>query len=633
MFKKVFGIMILALSMSSGMSVLAAEVETGEYSVPYTIMNAYNDSVSMADDSRDGNMTVIINDDGTADYYMNVKARVQDDLIGHIIELWNIPSLEIPSGAPSDYEKDDNKAEVISTVTEKGLDGNENEYASAFHFTRNGSAEDHFYIRVNVDAMGTNNQNAKLVFDWSKSELKEQAYTVSIDLWNSVADQASMGNAAVANNREALLIGDTLYIATNPVDVSGYGSALTDIKYDTTGNGDYAGVEVIKTDVTNSGVKHDSTDHEIKYVSLAAIKLPEYINKKGIEYINVKMQVPYTPMDAVAVGTDGYLDARLKLDWNTIKASDAAELTPNTNKASGTSSITGEEIQDIELKSMGVSLIADTEKIPTDTKFKVTKITDENLINSAKELLGGTDFTLYRIETVANGNSIEPNGSVKLSMPYADGMTVYRINESGGKTVLKVKNENDKAVVTTTSLGLFAITGVKLGFSDMDGHWASEYVSEAVEKGLFNGVSDTEFAPESMMTNGMVITVLYRIAGEPNASVNDPAGMWYDNAVAWGLENSIIGDYGDVPFDPERNVTREEFATMLYRYESLSGGELTSASVDGFEDKNDISQWADEAFKWAFAAGIINGKTDTMLMPKANATRAEVATMLIRYMK
>ena len=197
----------------------------------------------------------------------------------------------------------------------------------------------------------------------------------------------------------------------------------------------------------------------------------------------------------------------------------------------------------------------------------------------------------------------------------------------------------------TTRIGLFAVVGgskINSGttspdsdtFTDISSHWAREYILRATNEGLFNGTSETTFSPEAQMTDGMVITVLYRMAGQPDVTVstmpNVTPGMYYEKACAWGYANNIIGGY--TAFDPERNVTREELATMLYRYYSLTGTPVAGADLSAYSDASSVSDWAQAGVAWANAAGIVNGTSETTLSPSNNATRAEVATMLCRYL-
>jgi hypothetical protein len=175
------------------------------------------------------------------------------------------------------------------------------------------------------------------------------------------------------------------------------------------------------------------------------------------------------------------------------------------------------------------------------------------------------------------------------------------------------------------------------GFADIAGHWAESYVRNAVGKGLFAGVSATEFAPESAMTRGMVATVLWRIAGEPAAAYAGAfedvrAGQWYTDAIAWGAESGILNGYGDGRFGVDDSVTREQLAAIIHRYALLAGLDAGGrAELSAFADAAKISAWATEAVQWAVQAGIVTGHDDGTFGPQDTATRAQVATIADRF--
>jgi hypothetical protein len=175
------------------------------------------------------------------------------------------------------------------------------------------------------------------------------------------------------------------------------------------------------------------------------------------------------------------------------------------------------------------------------------------------------------------------------------------------------------------------------GFADIAGHWAEAYVRSAVGKGLFAGVSATEFAPESAMTRGMVATVLWRIAGEPAAAYagafeDVAAGQWYTDAIAWGAESGILNGYGDGRFGVDDSVTREQLAAIIHRYALLAGLDAGGrAELSAFADAAKFSAWATEAVQWAVQAGIVTGHDDGTFGPQDTATRAQVATIADRF--
>ena len=156
-------------------------------------------------------------------------------------------------------------------------------------------------------------------------------------------------------------------------------------------------------------------------------------------------------------------------------------------------------------------------------------------------------------------------------------------------------------------------------FSDVPAtHWAYSAVEYVVDKGLFNGTSATTFSPETPMTRAMFFTVLARMDG-----VDTTGGTtWYDKALAWAVSEGISDGT-----NPEATITREQLAVMLYRY---SGSPEAQASLITFSDAASVSDWAQDGMNWAVAQGILTGKTGGLLDPQGTASRAEVATMLMR---
>lgn len=178
-----------------------------------------------------------------------------------------------------------------------------------------------------------------------------------------------------------------------------------------------------------------------------------------------------------------------------------------------------------------------------------------------------------------------------------------------------------------------------LPFTDADPtQWYYEGVEYAYKNKLFNGMSATTFEPETEMTRAMLVTVLWRYEGEPQAQngvqfVDVPSNEWYAKAVAWASENGIVGGIGHGKFAPEDNVTREQMAAILYRYAQKKGYPTANrADLSAFPDHAAVSNWAKDAVSWTVSAGIIGG-SDGYLLPEGNATRAQVATILMRFIR
>lgn len=172
-------------------------------------------------------------------------------------------------------------------------------------------------------------------------------------------------------------------------------------------------------------------------------------------------------------------------------------------------------------------------------------------------------------------------------------------------------------------------------FSDLNAKsWYYPYVREMVDKGLMNGVSETSFAPDTPLTRAMLVTILYRMQGEPeaaNANFRDVnSGAWYAAAVNWASANGISNGYSDGSFHPNDAITREQAATILYRFCAIIGKENTSRnSLSGFKDMKKVSSFALEAMEWASACGILSGYTDSTMRPQDSASRAQISKMLI----
>ena len=161
--------------------------------------------------------------------------------------------------------------------------------------------------------------------------------------------------------------------------------------------------------------------------------------------------------------------------------------------------------------------------------------------------------------------------------------------------------------------------GTDLPFVDVsEGQWFYDYVEYVYFNGLMNGTSATTFEPNANMTRAMVWAILARIDGETVTGAT-----WQTVARTWAMANGVSDGS-----DPNGLVTREQFATMLWRY---AGEPASSYSLSAFTDANSVSDWAETAMAWAVEHGIITGMTDTTLVPQGSATRAQCAAMLMRY--
>ena len=193
----------------------------------------------------------------------------------------------------------------------------------------------------------------------------------------------------------------------------------------------------------------------------------------------------------------------------------------------------------------------------------------------------------------------------------------------------EVKGDAAKTDNKTTTADIKAFKDIATGA------WFEDSVKVMLEKGIMKGVSDTAFEPTANVTRAQFVTMLYRIAGRPEAGANTfadvPAGSYYEKAVAWASEKKIVNGYSKDKFAPSDSITREQLATMLYKYAGSPEAKALDASA--FGDADTVSDYAKAAVGWAVEKGIITGAENKTIAPKQNATRAQVAAMVERYLK
>ena len=497
--------------------------------------------------------------------------------------------------------------------------------------------------------------------------IEDGKYWMEFNLWNANVDQASMGNVAFENNRKALVTISggkaTVEVATNPVSVSGYTSALKDLKSNS------IDITVLDRDDFTTNTKFDGKEHSFDYIKRFSFTVDDL----DTEYIDVKVSTPYTPMDGISANVGGWIDARFKLNFASLEKADSnASLIPNGSTASGSASGGGGAVSKKD-EATGIKIEADEFVFEDGTEFESKEVTSGSSYNSAKAALGTSnpDFKLYDISAKYEGTKVEPAGQADIYIPVIegvgkDGIKIFRITEGSSpskaeKTELEFTLSSDGKyyVVKVKELGLFAIaydktvapdtpveevkpeetvdTTTNTSFADVENHWAKEYIKKAVEKGLFKGVSENEFAPDTATTRGMLITVLGRMdnvsAGQfkTDKFTDVKEDDYFAPFVAWGVSNGIVSGMSENEFAPNDNITREQLAVMLYNYAKFKGIELGGDKEVSFADGEAVSDWAKEAVDALSKAGVMSGRDNGNFDPKANATRAEAATMLVNF--
>ncbi len=235
------------------------------------------------------------------------------------------------------------------------------------------------------------------------------------------------------------------------------------------------------------------------------------------------------------------------------------------------------------------------------------------LITAAEGSAGRTELTLPHTVTEIAENGLSPNQELE---------RIY-----GGENVTRMRKDE---LIGRKNLN---------PFEDTYGHWGEESAKWAFQNQVFSGTRPFRFSSEGKMTRGMMVSVLYRMEGSPDPGWGSPfpdvpASMYYAKPIKWASANGIAVGYSESRFAPEEQISREQMASMLYRYaqrkkepmDISARGDLTT-----FTDHGEISDYAEEAMAWAVGEGFLSGKGDGGLDPQGTATRAEVASMLQRF--
>ena len=306
-----------------------------------------------------------------------------------------------------------------------------------------------------------------------------------------------------------------------------------------------------------------------------------------------------------------------------------------------------------------------TLKNDTDNEIKVTVNGKEYLIDSTGVEVsytrpssgGGGSVTTYAVtvEDTDNGTvtasvkSASKGSTVTLTVKPDEGYQLDKltVTDKDGKEISVTEKEDGKYTFTMPASEVsvsaaFTKSEEKpeqiAGFTDvLTTDWFADAVQYAVDNGMMNGTSEMTFHPNGTTTRGMIVTILYRLEKEP--AVDNGAGFadvaadqYYADAVAWASANDIVTGYSEEKFGPDNSITREQFAAILYRYAQYKKIDVTAtADLSGYADAAQISAYAETAMKWANGEGLITGVTDTMLKPAGNATRAQAATILMRF--
>ena len=373
---------------------------------------------------------------------------------------------------------------------------------------------------------------------------------------------------------------------------------------------------------------------------------------------------------------ESYADIAEKINEKLTGADVTIIVTGDDGKVDEENSVVGTQLYTITLDANGGTV--ETSTLTTNNEGKLSDLPNPNHSNNKYTFqywtLNGTEVTE---DTVFTGDA-----TIVAQWSYSGGggggggsvTTKYTLtfDTNGGSAIAKVTKEKG----TTVDLGQYVptregytfagwysdealtqkVTSVKLNanttvyakwtenavtptlpFTDVkSGDWFYEAVQYVYDKGMMTGVSADRFAPASTTTRGMIVTILYRLENEPavsggSAFTDVESGAWYADAVAWAAANDIVNGTSATTFAPNSPITREQMAAILYRYAAYKGYDVSQkADLSGYTDAASISGYAKDALAWANAQKLITGVTDTTLNPQGSATRAQVATILMR---
>lgn len=306
-----------------------------------------------------------------------------------------------------------------------------------------------------------------------------------------------------------------------------------------------------------------------------------------------------------------------------------------------------------EADNVTLTVGSDAVQTIADAEVSLNVVTDQGSVTISAEDVGSlaaeNGDVAVSIENHENGTTtvdVTVNGatadvSVKVALPAVeDGQVVVVVNEDGTEEVVRKSVVEDGTAYAELPAGTtIKIVDNAKEFDDVPADaWYADSVDFVSSHELFEG-TDKGFEPSMNMTRAMLVTVLFRLENEPDATASTvftdvKEDSWYADAVEWAASSGIVNGVGNDLYDPNGDVTREQIATMLYRYVKYLGLDVSArGSLDKFYDGDQVSDWAKDAMQWAVKLGIFRGDDTGCLNPKNNATRAEVATLMERIVK
>lgn len=270
-----------------------------------------------------------------------------------------------------------------------------------------------------------------------------------------------------------------------------------------------------------------------------------------------------------------------------------------------------------------------TQVTSDDGTIRSEAAVSEKKIKDAEDKGEPAEISMPEIKAAENtGSAAEitiklPCEETVVEIPVQDmttGTVAVIVKEDGTEEIVKVSAVAEKGIILRVKNGdTIKIIENSRNFSDMQTHWAADAVDFASSRELFNGTDENTFSPDNSMTRGMLMTVLARLNGVDT----EGGSIWYEKGLNWAIEQGISDGS-----NPDQEISREQLVTMLWR---AAGSPQSMADMEKFSDEESVSSYASDAMKWAVSEGLITGTDNGQIIPKDDASRAQVATILMRY--
>ncbi len=369
------------------------------------------------------------------------------------------------------------------------------------------------------------------------------------------------------------------------------------------------------------------------------IKLPATVDKNGSATATLSKTEANKALDAVKknAATELVIAPEIKGQASKVAVTLPKDTLASLSKDTTAALTIQSNVAKISLPTAALAAIAS--ESGSDVSITAEKADTATLSDDNKALVG--DHPLFNLSVRVGTKAITKfNGAVTVSLPYTPTkgedtrkLTIYYLDKEG-KAVEMAGAHYDTAansiVFETPHFSAFAVVydenKVVISFTDVtENDWFYDGVKFVVTNKLFSGTSYTTFSPKADMSRAMLFTVLHRMSGK---ATEDTGDTWYTAAMAWAMAEGISDGT-----TPASSITREQMATMLYRYASKAGCDVShAADLTLYTDSSKVSNWSKAAMEWAVGAEIMTGRTATTLVPDGTASRAEVAVMMQRFL-